>query len=98
MFLLAALIVKNSLFFIYVIFLKQRLRRLPILNLKLSEKSAKLVIKKANFRIFLQISCSNFTLKLYQRLYIYIICQANQVGMRLERVRSMAALFDEPTC
>ena len=52
MFLLAALIVKNSLFFIYVIFLKQRLRRLPILNLKLSEKIAKLVIKKQILEFF----------------------------------------------
>ena len=84
--LLTALISKNShtLTAVYFTVLRKtsqtKLEKLSISNLDLNLKIGKLVISSMkNSSIFLQISCSNFGLKLCQRRYSYKNCQTNKV-------------------
>ena len=96
--LLTAVIVKNSqiLAGIYLNFLLKKNRsytkieRLSIPNLDISEKrSEKQLSSKTNFCTFLQISCSNFWLKLCQRSQIYKNCQANQTCVGRVKIKKL---------
>ena len=87
--LLSAFIFKNSrtLAGFYFIFLKKR----PRLNLTDFQFQIWTSVKKSsktNFSASLQISCSNFRLKLCQRSYSYENCQTNQFGRGLKWARS----------
>ena len=101
--LLTALILKYSHIFpgIYFIFLK----KYYILNLKCFQyqisasvkRSEKYLSSKTIFSSFLHVSCSNYRLKLCQRLSSYKNCQTNQTWRNLGEFRS-EKLFVKTVC
>ena len=52
------------------------------------KRAEKYLLSKKNFSSFLQISCSNFTLKLCQRPSIYQNSQKHKICLGLGRIRS----------
>ena len=93
-------IVKNShiLAGICFIFLKDLPRRnSKVLQYQIwtsKKRSKKKLPCKTNFSTFLQLSCSNFRLKVCQRPSSNQNCQTNQVGRSLGRVRSKKLLSE----
>ena len=105
LFWLAAPIVKNLCWYLgsnlgwYLLYLskkcpKTNLKFLQYQILTLVKRSEKQLPSKANFSLFLLLTCSNFRLKLWDRHYSYQNCQKNWVWRGLWRIRSKK-LFPE---